>query len=219
MSETTPPPTPAPASRRSPVQARSRARVDAILDAADAVFLEKGYAATTTNHVAARAGTSIGSLYRFFPDKEAILVALAERYGARMRAIAVTVTAPDTRGQTLASRVGTGIDSFNAFLVASPGFRTLIDEARNPALRAGRRSHEAAMAALMGASQSRMTPEMPPEELETVVEVTQVVLGALQALSVSRDEAFRAQVVAEAKRMVTGYLARRMGIAEDAPLG
>lgn len=205
--------------RRTPVQARSRARVDAILDAADAVFLEMGYAAATTNHVAARAGTSIGSLYRFFPDKEALLVALAARYGERMQAIAVTVTPPDPRGQTLASLVGTGIDTFNRFLVASPGFRTLIDEARNPALREGREAHESAMVGLIRASQARVAGELPPEELDAIVEVTQVVLGALQALSVSRDEAFRAHVVAEAKRMVTGYLARRLGVGEDEPLG
>ena len=47
--------------RREPVQARSRARVDAILDAADAVFLERGFDEASTNHIAAAAGTSIGS--------------------------------------------------------------------------------------------------------------------------------------------------------------
>ncbi|MDP2317338.1 MAG: TetR/AcrR family transcriptional regulator [Pseudomonadota bacterium] len=205
--------------RRTPVQARSRARVDAILDAADAVFLEMGFAAATTNHVAARAGTSIGSLYRFFPDKEAILVALAERYGERMRAIAVTVSPPDPRGQTLAGLVGNGIDRFNAYLVASPGIRTLIEQAGHPALRAGRQAHESAMATLIRASQARVAGGMPAAELDAVVEVTQVVLGALQVLSVSRDATFRALVVEEAKRMVTTYLARRLGVAEDAPLG
>ncbi len=200
--------------RRAPVQARSRARVDAILDAADAVFLEMGFAAATTNHVAARAGTSIGSLYRFFPDKDAILVALAERYAARMQAIAVTVT-PDPRGRTIAGMVAHGIDTFNAFLVANPGFRTLIDEARNPVLREGRARHEAAIAAAMRASQARVATGLSDAELDAIVEVQQVVLGALQALSVSRDEAFRVRVIAEAKRMVTGWLAARLGVGAD----
>lgn len=206
-------------SRRTPVQARSRARVDAILDAADAVFLEMGYAAATTNHVAARAGTSIGSLYRFFPDKEALLVALANRYGQRMHAIAVTVTPPDPRGQTLARLVENGIDTFNAFLVASPGFATIMEQGNNPALREGRAAHESAMAALIRASQSRVAGGIPAAELDVIVEVTQVVLGVLQGLSVSRDEAFRTHVVAEAKRMVTGYLARRLGVGEQEVLG
>ncbi len=203
--------------RRAPVQARSRARVDAILDAADAVFLERGYAAATTNHVAARAGTSIGSLYRFFPDKEALLVALAARYGERIRAIARDVT-PDPGGRTLAGLLANGIDTFNHFLVANPGFRTIVEQQGHPALREGAAAHTAAMVALMQASQARIAPGLPPEELAVVTEVTHAVLGTLQSLSVSRDEAFRARVIAEAKVLLTGYLARRLGVPEDAPV-
>ena len=66
-------------SRRSPVQARSKRTVERILDAAAHVFGERGYAATT-NHVAERAGLSIGSLYQYFPDKDALLVALHDRH-------------------------------------------------------------------------------------------------------------------------------------------
>lgn len=66
--------------RRKPRQARSQATVEAILDAAARVFARSGYAATTTNHVARKAGVSIGSLYEYFPSKEALLVALTERH-------------------------------------------------------------------------------------------------------------------------------------------
>lgn len=200
------------------MQARSRARVESILDAADAVFLEMGYAVATTNHVAARAGTSIGSLYRFFPDKEALLVALAARYGERLHAIARDVT-PDPRGHTLAAMVGTGIESFNWFLVANPGFATIIEQANHPALRAGAAAHTAGMVALIGGAQAKLGPHLDPTTLAAVTEVTHTVLGALQVLSVSRDEAFRAAVVAEAKLLVVGYLARRFGIDPDGVIG
>lgn len=66
--------------RAQPRQARSLARVDAILTAAEAVFEEVGYAKATTNLVAARAGVPIPTLYRWFPDKGAIALALGERY-------------------------------------------------------------------------------------------------------------------------------------------
>lgn len=66
--------------RRTPRQARSRERVDRILDAAAQLLLEEGYDAVKTNHIARRAGVSIGSIYQFFPHRVAIFHALAVRY-------------------------------------------------------------------------------------------------------------------------------------------
>jgi AcrR family transcriptional regulator len=66
--------------RRRPKQARSQQRVNHLLDTAAAVFAETGYEAATTNQIAARAQVPIGSLYQFFPNKQAILDALVERY-------------------------------------------------------------------------------------------------------------------------------------------
>lgn len=63
-----------------PVQKRSRATVDGILCAAAQVFEAHGYASGTTNRIADRAGVSIGTLYQYFPSKEAIAVALLERH-------------------------------------------------------------------------------------------------------------------------------------------
>jgi AcrR family transcriptional regulator len=66
-------------SRRTPRQARSRATIEYLLEAAAQVFGDRGYAATT-NEIAARAGVSIGTLYQYFADKDALLLALAERH-------------------------------------------------------------------------------------------------------------------------------------------
>lgn len=65
--------------RKRPVQARSRETVAAILEAAAHVFERRGYGGFTTNHVASRAGVSIGSIYQYFPHKDALLAALVER--------------------------------------------------------------------------------------------------------------------------------------------
>lgn len=73
--------------RKQPRQARSRDTVHAILRAAAQVFAAQGYAGTTTNHIAARAGVSIGSLYEYFPSKDALLVALTEAHIAEGEAI------------------------------------------------------------------------------------------------------------------------------------
>ena len=66
--------------RKSPTQERSRFTVEQIVQAATQVFADRGYAGSTTNHIAERAGVSIGSLYQYFPNKEAILVSLAKRH-------------------------------------------------------------------------------------------------------------------------------------------
>jgi AcrR family transcriptional regulator len=66
--------------RKSPTQSRSRFTVEQIVQAAAQVFTEKGYSGATTNHIAEKAGVSIGSLYQYFPNKDAILATLAKRH-------------------------------------------------------------------------------------------------------------------------------------------
>lgn len=70
--------------RHEPVQARAAHRIEALLDAAAAVVVEHGIEHLTTALVADRAGASIGTVYRYFPDRVAVLVALAERNLERM---------------------------------------------------------------------------------------------------------------------------------------
>jgi AcrR family transcriptional regulator len=66
--------------RKRPVQQRSVETVERICVAAARIFDERGYHATTTNHIAEAAGVSVGSLYQYFPNKDALLVVLAERH-------------------------------------------------------------------------------------------------------------------------------------------
>lgn len=73
--------------RGMPKQERGERRMQRILDAAEQLFAEHGYQAATTNDIAARAQTSIGTLYRFFPNKEAIVQYLSERYAQEVYAL------------------------------------------------------------------------------------------------------------------------------------
>ncbi len=65
--------------RKSPTQARAAQTVDAIVEAATQILQSDGEERLTTNRIAERAGVSIGSLYQYFADKEAIIEAIAER--------------------------------------------------------------------------------------------------------------------------------------------
>ncbi len=60
--------------------------VATILDATARVLVEQGFSETTTNRVAERAGISVGSLYQYFPSREALVAAVAQRYSETMKA-------------------------------------------------------------------------------------------------------------------------------------
>jgi AcrR family transcriptional regulator len=64
-----------------PQRARGKLRVASLMESAAAVIAEKGFEAATMAEIAARAGAQIGSLYRFFPNKEVLADALIQRYG------------------------------------------------------------------------------------------------------------------------------------------
>ncbi|WKV52140.1 MULTISPECIES: TetR/AcrR family transcriptional regulator [Dickeya] len=70
--------------RKMPVQARSRATVDAIIQASAYILNEHGWESLTTNAIAERAGVNISSLYQFFPNKEAIINELQRRHALEM---------------------------------------------------------------------------------------------------------------------------------------
>jgi AcrR family transcriptional regulator len=71
---------------RAPKRARGRQRVSELLAAASAVFAEKGYEAATMTEIAARAGAPIGSLYQFFPVKDALADTLVRNYAGLLTA-------------------------------------------------------------------------------------------------------------------------------------
>jgi AcrR family transcriptional regulator len=71
---------------RAPKRARGKQRVADLLQAAAAVFAEKGYEAATMTEIAARAGAPIGSLYQFFPVKDALADTLVQSYVALLAA-------------------------------------------------------------------------------------------------------------------------------------
>lgn len=66
--------------RKAPRQERAKATMQAILEATAHVLVEEGWDHASTNRIAVRAGVSIGSLYQYFPSKEALLVALVEQH-------------------------------------------------------------------------------------------------------------------------------------------
>lgn len=108
--------------RTEPIQERSAARVDALLDAAAAVVDEVGFDRLTTAMVAERADASIGTVYRYFPDRIALLQGLRERALLRFRR-AVVERIEEIDPQTWTDAVECAIDAFVRMYRTQPGFR------------------------------------------------------------------------------------------------
>ncbi len=99
--------------RKSPVQARSAASVDAILEATIQVLLDVGKERLTTTRVASRAGVSVGTLYQYFPNKSALLQAALRRHLEAM-AEAMEHVCQEQKGNTLSQMTTALINAFFA---------------------------------------------------------------------------------------------------------
>src|ERR1700754_265645 len=67
--------------RKHATQQRSRATVDALIEATARILVTDGFDKASTNRIAEKAGVSVGSLYQYFPGKEALVAAVVERHG------------------------------------------------------------------------------------------------------------------------------------------
>lgn len=115
------------ASRRIPSQARSRDRLERITRAAGELCALRGADALTMDAIAARAGTSIGSLYQFYPHRDALLRALAERYVADLLALLDAAdAAPEIATLPLDRLVDAVLAPFVAFHEAHPGYFAIL---------------------------------------------------------------------------------------------
>jgi AcrR family transcriptional regulator len=187
-------------------QSRGEARIEQILDAATLVFAEKGYEATTTNAIAARAGISPGSLYQFFSNKEAIAEGLAERYVREMGSID-TEALGDLEGLPLEEALNLAIDRLVAANVSNPGLKALLARTDMPP------QMEAATVTLHEAVRGRVERllesqcELTPEQLSVRSGVVMQISKALMVPICGADEGPEREVlVAELKRVLFAYL-------------
>lgn len=193
--------------RHLPQQARSRQRVNQILDAAAQIFEEVGYEAASTEAIATRAKTSIGSLYRFFLDKSAILCALAERYAEEMRQLFIAQMNSSTVHYPLAIVLSNTVDAFDKFYTNQPGCRVIMLQSRISAdLQAVNQRADREIVAQLDTFFALRQPEMEPARRRLAALVSIEIAGALQMLSLAQDDELRRQIVMETKQVLTSYL-------------
>jgi AcrR family transcriptional regulator len=118
--------------RKIPRQARSLATVEVILDAAALLLVDEGYDQATTNRIAERAGVSIGSLYQYFPNREAVVAAVAHRLKANIRK-PLSLFLTENHERDLRSKISFGLRrSIAGHASALPLFRILLEVTSRP---------------------------------------------------------------------------------------
>lgn len=198
---------------RVPQQARSWERFHRILDAAAELFVEIGYESVTTDEIAARANTSVGGLYRFFPDKLAVFHALLDRYLNQLREVSAAHHTEEAMQVDLDVYVNQLVDEFDRFVSANPGFRTVFIQSRLISTTVAMSAafyHE--LAQQFTVYFAARNPSLDRSQRELIATISVEVACTLDLLAVSRDRTFQHQVLTETKKLLIAYLGQYLPV-------
>ncbi|GIF99624.1 TetR family transcriptional regulator [Catellatospora citrea] len=192
--------------RRVPVQGRSVARVQRMLDACAELIDEVGYDGLSTTLLAERAGVAIGSVYQFFPDKRAIVQALTLRnVEAYLERLAERIPAGELAHWW--DGVDGAIEEYIELHRSVPGFRTLhFGDVVDVHLIDPERDNNAVIADHLADLLIRFHHAPDSRELRFALTVSVEAADALIKLAFRRHPDGDAAVLAESKRLVRGYL-------------
>ena len=194
------------AEAKEPKRERGKLRVAALLNAGGELFAEKGYDATTMTEIAQRAGASIGSLYQFFPSKEALAEALFLRYAARVvdKFDDILQSAPQLNAAQLADLIvdmKLDMHSHRDTAIALSESIAAIVERRKPM----RDVTRARIAAILQA----MKTDLPDGQATVSAAAIQQVMKSVPTLATMESETGH-PFVAEARKMLSVYIAQAL---------
>ncbi|MFG2709088.1 TetR family transcriptional regulator [Streptomyces goshikiensis] len=187
-------------------QARGERRIAQLLHAAAGVFCRTGYAAASTNAIAREAGVSPGTLYQFFPNKEAIAVELGGRLLHDAHETHGQAFLPENLDKPLPELIDAVLDPVIAFNCENPAFWALMHGSGVPGIQ---QEHEELHSGLLTRVEDVLRsfcPDCTPAEL---THVSNMILGIFKAsldLILATEGAERAAYVAELKAVLLRYL-------------
>lgn len=171
--------------RTQPLQARGKERFRLILNTAQDLFHERGIEAVTTNDIAVTAGVPIGSVYRYFPNKEAIIMALADKYVQEVDGLFVLIT--EQRRYTKIDweeAVSLIIESWTNYARLNGTFGFLFFQITTPTLRPAVRERRQQLIASM----AKLLRERCPTLSDTSVEICFRFMWAIKVLILSSEQ-------------------------------
>lgn len=189
-----------------PQQPRGRRRVARLLRAADLVIGHAGYESATMCAIAARAGSSVGSLYQFFPNKEEVAKALRTQYADEYAEFwrRFTPQAAKLNADQLAARI---TEFPLQFARRHPGFLPLFDVPLPAPPSSRRKMIRGRIAEALRARK----PSLSPNRAKRLASVVHQIVKGLLTLYARAPSGERAAIVAEFKVVLAGYLQARLG--------
>ncbi|MCC9741507.1 TetR/AcrR family transcriptional regulator [Streptomyces sp. MNU89] len=203
---------PASARPRRRRQARGQRRIEQLLEAAARVIGDHGYDGASTNAIAREAGVSPGTLYQFFPNKEAIAIELGGRLLDRMRETHGQVFTPENAMLPLAEALDRIVDPLTGFICHNPASLALMHAPGAPAALA---DEHAALDSVFRARTAELialrAPGLPPEQCARAAMLAYTFFTSGMELAMSHEGAEREAYVAELKAALHRYLAPLVG--------
>lgn len=193
------------------MQGRSLARVSRMLDACAELMDEIGYDGLTTTLLAERAGVAIGSVYQFFPDKRAIVLALAQR---NIESYVERLSGKISSGELTHwwDAVDAAMDEFIDMNRSTPGFRTLrFGDVVDRNLLDADRDNDAVLTEQLGKVLVGAFGVPENDRLLFSLAIAVEMADGLIKLAFRRDPDGDDQVLSEAKKIVKEYLLRKVG--------
>ncbi len=187
-------------------RARGLQRMASILVAAEIVFARMGYEEATTNHIAAEAGISPGSLYQFFANKEEIAQALAMRYSEELQETRNTFFSDEAAALPFPLWLDRYIDKLIAFHSSHPAFHILICAPISSRVTNMIQELPLVMQENFARELARRAPSLSQEQcILSARMIVQIFKGTLM-LIFQVDEEEAKQLVAEMKTVMLRYL-------------
>lgn len=208
-----PPATP----RKRPKQERSQATVEAILTATTHILTEDGYNQLTTNRVAERAGVSIGSLYQYFPNKEALIFALAEHHANEMMQLAQHHLEGLGVGEASLQENPSILEVLRQIIKAAlavhainPKLHRVLHE-QIPHSEVIRRLDEATMEKMLRSFLAQRRDQLQPKNLDlTAFIIERTIRSLIHGVMIDRPELLKTgELEQELMAMLTAYLVKR----------
>jgi AcrR family transcriptional regulator len=193
-------------------QARGERRAAQLLEAAAEVFGKVGYTAASTNAIAREAGVSPGTLYQFFPNKEAIAIELGGTLIHRMQEAHGELFTAENAALPLDRMIDVVVDPFIAFNCENPVFLALAQDGDVPGAVA--QEHDALHSSLLQRVDTLIglrSPGLSPAERSRIAAMAFGLFKAGLALVLAHEGAERDAYVAELKKALYGYLAPHVG--------